>query len=59
MTNLGDLPTGNNPAGSGGDANYAGVLPSSTFPAANGETPTLPAETNGGTSYIAPLPLSN
>jgi hypothetical protein len=59
MTGLGNLPTGNNPAGSGGDANYAGAFSSIDFPAANGETPTLPAENNGVTYYIAPVTLSN
>jgi hypothetical protein len=59
MTGIGNLPTGNNPAGSAGDPNYAGVFTSTTFPLANGETPTLPWEGNGVTYYIAPITLSN
>jgi gliding motility-associated-like protein len=59
MTGVGDLPTGNNPAGAGGDPNYVGVYTSATHPLANGETPTLPAEGNGVTYYLAPITLSN
>lgn len=59
MTNIGDLPTGNNPAGSGGDPNFTGVWTSISYPLANGENPTLPSEGNGVTYYIAPITLSN
>jgi gliding motility-associated-like protein len=59
MSGIGNLPTGNNPAGSGGDPNYIGVWPSTTYPDANGNNPTLPAEGNGVTYYMAPITLSN
>ncbi|MCB9188359.1 MAG: gliding motility-associated C-terminal domain-containing protein [Flavobacteriales bacterium] len=59
MSGIGNLPTGNNPAGTGGDPNYAGVWTSDLYPLANGETPILPDEANGVTYYIAPITLSN
>jgi hypothetical protein len=59
MSGIGNLPTGNNPAGVGGDPNYAGVWTSVTNPLANGPNPTLPWEGNGVTYYVAPITLSN
>ncbi|TXB63543.1 hypothetical protein FRY74_12710, partial [Vicingus serpentipes] len=59
MTNIGDLPTGNNPAGAGGDPNYAGVWTSVDEPLANGPVAVLPNEANGVTYYVAPVTLSN
>ncbi|MBK6833607.1 MAG: T9SS type A sorting domain-containing protein [Bacteroidetes bacterium] len=56
MTGIGNLPSGNNPIGVGGDPNFVRVW---TNIAATGANPTLPSEGNGVTYYVAPITMSN